>query len=159
MGSAGLVRSLKSFENTILVGHSSGHISLLDIRTGRLAHSWKAHEGEVLNLTPLNRDEFISTSLDQTVTIHSFSGKTKGNLSGAAEPVHCVSYVEESDEIIIGTTGNRIGIHHGTSTDSPLQFTKLRSDIVRGNLTSMGVLPMNRLLLIGQDNGTLTLMS
>ena len=58
MGSAGLIRCLSAEpdEFTITVGHSSGSISQLDIRTGKLRQAWKAHEGEILSLTPLNRE-------------------------------------------------------------------------------------------------------
>ena len=58
MGSAGLIRCLSAEpdEFTITVGHSSGFISQLDIRTGKLRQAWKAHEGEILSLTPLNRE-------------------------------------------------------------------------------------------------------
>ena len=47
-GAACLIRSLAvgRVGNRLAVGHSSGYISMLDLRTG-----FKAHKGEVLTLT------------------------------------------------------------------------------------------------------------
>jgi hypothetical protein len=36
--------------------------------------------------------------------------------------------------------------------------SKLRSDIVRGNLMQMEILPLNRLLLLGTDTGNIILV-
>jgi hypothetical protein len=44
IGSAGLVRCLCTHAgdpNTITVGHSSGYVSQVDTRTGRLKQAWK----------------------------------------------------------------------------------------------------------------------
>lgn len=68
-------------------------------------------------------------------------------------------FCQESGDVISGTTANRIGIRHGTTAESASQFVKIRTDIVKGNLTAMHLLPMNRLLLLGQDNGNLILLS
>ena len=65
----GLIRSLCSAPDgsQAAVGHSSGYISLVDLRTGRLRTGIKAHDGEVLTLTSGN-SYYVSTSLDQTAT-------------------------------------------------------------------------------------------
>ena len=36
--------------NYVAVGYTSGVVSVLDIRTGLLLASWKAHEGEILQV-------------------------------------------------------------------------------------------------------------
>ena len=176
VGSVGLVKTMciMSDGNAINVGHSAGLISQLDTRTGKLRQTWKGHEGEVLTLTSLNNSEFMSTSLDQTVSIWSNpEGKFKCSLPGTQEsgPIHCVS--TSGDEIIMGSTANRIVIHRATSwsnggrCSSPTSpegssfyhtTNKLKADIVKSNLTAMKVLPMNKLLLLGQENGTIRLI-
>ena len=77
-------------------------------------------------------------------------------IRGPAEPVHCLAVY--NSELITGTTANRIGVH--TSIDSQASFssTKLRSDAFKGILTSMTVLPLNKLLLLGADNGNISLL-
>lgn len=75
---------------------------------------------------------------------------------GSAEPVHCLNTY--NNELISGTTGNRIGVHTSLEADASFSSTKLRSDAFRGLLTSMAVLPLNRLLLLGADNGNISLL-
>ena len=106
IGSTGLVRTLciGPDGNSVIVGHTSGYISILDLRTGKLRQAWKAHEGEILTVhnlhsgvpaspcngstaassaTGLSSSEFISTSLDQTVSVwNSADGKLKASLPG-----------------------------------------------------------------------------
>jgi WD repeat-containing protein 81 len=42
--------------------------------------------------------------------------------------------------------------------ESSTLVSKLRSDIVRGNLMQMEILPLNRLLLLGTDTGSINLI-
>ena len=52
VGGAGLIRCIDSSGDghLVAVAHSSGVISVLDIRTGHLLSTWKPHEGEVLRI-------------------------------------------------------------------------------------------------------------
>lgn len=77
-------------------------------------------------------------------------------LRGPTEPVHLISLY--GDEVITGTTANRIGVHTSVSPTASFSSTRLRSDTFRGVLTTMAVLPLNRLLLLGADNGTIRLL-
>lgn len=47
------------------VGFSSGVISTLDLRTGLMIASWKAHEGEILQIKAYNDKSFVTSSFDQ----------------------------------------------------------------------------------------------
>ncbi|KAI4456769.1 wd repeat-containing protein 81 [Holotrichia oblita] len=53
----------------IAAGQSSGHITVLDSRTGQILATWRAHESEVLQLVPVGEDTLISSSLDQTICV------------------------------------------------------------------------------------------
>ena len=169
VGSVGLVKSICIMPdgNTISIGHSTGFISQLDIRTGKLRQSWKGHEGEIITITPLNNSEFVSTSLDQAVTVWSNpEGKFRCSLPVGqdAGPIHCTCV--NGDEIIMGSTANRIIVRKGPWNDHQDETTnlqshnshKLKADIVKSSLTSMKLLPMNKLLLLGQENGTIRLV-
>ena len=160
IGSVGLIKSMCVMEDgyTINIGHSTGFISQLDIRSGKLRQSWKGHEGELLTLTPLNNSEFVTTSLDQTVSVWSNpEGKFKCSLPGSPDigPIHCVCV--NGDEIIMGSTFNRICVkkgpwngEQGDNGNSSLYTTnKLKADVLKSNLTAMKFLPMNKLLLLG----------
>lgn len=75
---------------------------------------------------------------------------------GVTEPVHCLSVYEQ--QLVTGTTANRIGVHSSVDVTAPYSSSKLRSDAFKGIMTSLTVLPLNRLLLLGADNGIITLL-
>lgn len=75
---------------------------------------------------------------------------------GSTEPVHCLNIY--NTELISGSTANRIGVHTSIDVDASFSSTKLRSDAFKGLLTSMVLLPLNRLLLLGADTGSISLL-
>ncbi|XP_064489636.1 WD repeat-containing protein 81-like isoform X2 [Ornithodoros turicata] len=157
-GSAGMVRSIAvgPSGNWLVVGHSSGIISVLDVRTGFMLGSWVAHDGEVLQTKAFSDKYFVSSSLDNSVAVWAAEdAKPHSHLKGATEPVTCLNLSQ--GEVISGTTANKINIHSSIDQRASFTTTKLRSDTFRGILSSMAVLPLNRLLLLGSDNGSITL--
>ncbi|XP_014671138.1 PREDICTED: WD repeat-containing protein 81-like isoform X2 [Priapulus caudatus] len=157
---AGFIRSIAVSPNSnwIAVGLTSGVISVLDTRTGMLLGTWKGHDSDILQVKCFNSNHFVTTSLDHHMSL--WSADTcllVSMLSGQAEAVHLLGFYK--NDMISGSTDNRIGVHsnltgHGTSYSS----VRLRSDVFRGMLTAMTVLPLNRLLLLGADNGTIRLL-
>lgn len=55
--------------NWIAVGLSSGQLILCDGRTGMLIASWKATDGELLQLSALSEEQLVSTSLDHSICV------------------------------------------------------------------------------------------
>lgn len=67
--------------NWLAVGQSSGNIVILDTRTGLIQTSWKAHDGELLQLAPVGEHTLVSSSLDQAVSVWNVNdGKLKFNM-------------------------------------------------------------------------------
>ena len=99
-GMVGLIRSIAGYEagQMAAIGHSSGYLSLLDLRTGKIRSGFKAHEGEILNIRSGGGDAstasspyFVSTSLDQTASVYYWEdGRLATHLRTPAEPLHCV---------------------------------------------------------------------
>ncbi|GAB6021712.1 hypothetical protein CHUAL_004292 [Chamberlinius hualienensis] len=157
---AGVIRSMAVSPNShwIAVGYNTGIISILDVRTGLLSSTWKGHDGEILQVKACNDHTFVTSSLDHhCISVwNADDGKLKCQLRGPNEPVHCLSFYK--NELISGTTANRIGVHTSVDTQSSFSSTKLQSDTFKGVLTSMTVLPLNRLMLLGADNGAIRLL-
>lgn len=57
--------------NWIAIGMSSGQMILCDGRTGIIISSWKATDGELLQLIAVNEEQVISSSLDQSICVWS----------------------------------------------------------------------------------------
>ncbi|KFM78641.1 WD repeat-containing protein 81, partial [Stegodyphus mimosarum] len=160
VGTTGLIRCLAVSPNGhwLAVGHSTGMLSVLDVRTGLLFGTWLGHEGEVLQLKAFNNSYFVTSSLDHTLTVWKFEAtQAKCSLKGPMEPVTSLCFY--GNEVISGTTGNRIGLHSSIDKKATYTSTRLRSDTFKGVLTAMALLPLNRLLLLGTDNGNVVLLS
>ncbi|XP_028170589.1 WD repeat-containing protein 81 [Ostrinia furnacalis] len=138
-------------------GLASGHVAVLDLRAGHARAHWRAHDGEVLRLAVVDEHRLLSSGLDQVTALwRPDDGELIAHLKGSTEPVHCLSVYY--NELISGTTNNRIGVHTSLDQEASFSSTKLRSDTFKGVLTCMAVLPLNRLLLLGSDNGTISLL-
>ncbi|KAF8785971.1 WD repeat-containing protein 81-like [Argiope bruennichi] len=160
VGTTGLIRSLAVSPNGywLAVGHSTGMLSVLDVRTGLVIGTWLGHEGEVLQLKAFNNSYFVTSSLDHSLTVWEFEDtQAKCSLKGPMEPVTSICFY--GNEVISGTSGNRIGLHSSTDKNAVYTSTRLRSDTFKGVLTTMALLPLNRLLLLGTDNGNVVLLS
>lgn len=53
----------------IALGYPGGQISLLDARTGVILSSWKASDGELIQMQAQNDNEIIVSSLDNTLSV------------------------------------------------------------------------------------------
>ncbi|XP_075230863.1 WD repeat domain 81 [Lycorma delicatula] len=144
-------------KNWVALGQFSGYLTILDLRTGTIIASWRGHEGEILQLVAMDDHMFISSSVDLAVSAWSASdGKLLFNLKGPTEPFNCLALY--GNELISGTTANRIGVHTAVDVNASFSSTRLRSDTLKGVLNVMELLPLNRMLLLGADTGAISLL-
>lgn len=61
-------------------------------------------------------------------------------------------------ELLSCTTSNRIGVHNRIDASSDFSSTRLRSDTFKGIVTTINLLPLNQLLLLGGDSGLIALL-
>lgn len=166
----------------VCLSNQSNQLILLDGRTGVILLSWKVNDGELLQLVAVNESQLISSSLDHNISVWStLDGSLMfqmkycyiiltyvfiGMLNQCSvlfiffyrsppEPAHCL--ISNGKELITGTPANRIGVHSSIAQDTTYSITKLRSENFRGGLTSLAVLPLNKMLLAGSDSGNITL--
>lgn len=157
--SAGLIRSVtvSPDSNWVAVAFSSGIVSVLDVRTGTLLGQRKGHDGDILQIKACNRHTFVTSSFDQSMRLWNASDlKEICQFKGASEPVHCIGLYR--NQIISATAGNKIGVHSSIDRHATYTSTKLHPEIFKGVLASMAVLPLNRTLLLGADNGAIRLL-
>lgn len=165
--------------NWIAIGLSSGQMILCDGRTGIIINSWKATDGELLQLIAVNEEQVISSSLDHSICVWStldgslmhymkydFPIQSHMNVftivvslflnRNPNEPAHCLT--SNHNELLFGTPANRIGVYTSISPDVTYSITKLRTETFKGVLTSLALLPLNRMLLVGGDSGNISLL-
>ncbi|XP_059511442.1 WD repeat-containing protein 81 isoform X2 [Stegostoma tigrinum] len=157
---AGLIRCLavSPTGRSVAVGFSSGYIYLLDTRTGLLLKVWQAHDSDILQLKSAEGNVLVSSSTDHSLTIwKECDQKPFHHYRSPSDPVH--TFDLHGNEIVAGTVANRIGIYSLLDSSLPISMNKLSSENFRGTLTSLGILPTKRLLLLGSDNGVIRLLA
>lgn len=144
--------------NWIAAGLSSGGISILDARTGILLSSWRPMECDMLQLAACNDTQLISSALDHSISVWNVNDSSlQYQLKPPPEPAHCLQPI--GSELVFATTANRIGIYSDIGNrDANCSVTKLRSETLRGVLTSLAVLPLNRTFLAGNESGNIVLL-
>ncbi|GFR67396.1 WD repeat-containing protein 81 [Elysia marginata] len=142
----------------IAAGFSTGSIYVLDVNSGLLLHHWKAHDGEIVQLKAYGESRLLSSALDQTVRLWVVeTGVECVPVKSQTEPAHCLAVYR--DQLLTGTTANRISVYASATDSTAFASSKLRSASFKGVLTCMSVLPLNKALLLGADNGTIRLMA
>ncbi|XP_048586310.1 WD repeat-containing protein 81 isoform X1 [Nematostella vectensis] len=142
----------------VAIGFSSGLVSVLDVRGGLLRSQRRAHTSDVLQVRALSSNSLVTSSVDQGLSMWKDDGQRLKSLKGHVDPLHLLIVLK--NDVISASSTNRIGLHQtGEGYDDELPYTsyKLPVEVFRGNITSLGYLPLNRLLLLGSDTGNITL--
>ncbi|CAF0855447.1 unnamed protein product [Brachionus calyciflorus] len=157
---SGSIKSISASDNLLLVGFSTGLMSLLDMRTGWIQESCKALDNEILQLKFFTSDKFICSYNDGSIAISSIKDKVQVQniIKVYNEPVPFMSV--NQNQLITATGSNKIGIHSNIEKASQMtvSINKLQPDLFKGVITSQTYLPLNRLLLLGSDSGDIKLI-
>lgn len=70
-GHHGAIRSIcvDPSSSWVVVGFSTGLLSLLDVRTGILLYCWRAHESDVTKIRATPGNNFVTGSADHTAAL------------------------------------------------------------------------------------------
>ncbi|KAJ0243800.1 Protein GFS12 [Hirschfeldia incana] len=151
----------------IAAGFSSGQCRLFDLREGRVISSWRAHDGYVTKLAAPESHLLVSSSLDKTLRIWDLRKSwtpepfvVKGHNDG-------VSGFSIWGKDVISISRNNIGVFSlAKSQDEDEQQQQQRviphklymaekGETVRSDLSTICVLPLSRLFIVGAHDGYL----
>eukprot|EP00002_Diphylleia_rotans_P036163 TRINITY_DN7938_c0_g1_i1.p1 TRINITY_DN7938_c0_g1~~TRINITY_DN7938_c0_g1_i1.p1 ORF type:complete len:1662 (-),score=324.39 TRINITY_DN7938_c0_g1_i1:465-5450(-) len=121
VGAGSPIRSLyaDAGENWLAVGHGTGHLSILDFRTGHLLSSFRAHDGPLTHLQLMSASFLLSSSNDKTVALWDISKSlVKGNDTSHQEVPPATIPVPSLVSIVKG--------HH----DNVLQFVSNQNQMI-----------------------------
>lgn len=62
------------------------------------------------------------------------------------------------EELICATQSNRLRLYSTLNADAPFTDSKLRADVFTGAVTTIRVLPLSKLLLLGSTTGAIELL-
>ncbi|CAL5423981.1 unnamed protein product [Camellia sinensis] len=148
----------------IAAGLSSGICRLIDVRSGNIISSWRAHDAYVTKLAAPEEHLLVSSSLDRTLRVWDL----RRNL-----PSHPIVFRGHGDTVsgfsvwgqdVISIAKNKIGLsslarsaeEDGEHRITP-QYLYLADRGVRNMsvLSSLSILPFSRLFLVGTEDGHL----
>ncbi|XP_063677506.1 WD repeat-containing protein 81-like isoform X2 [Bolinopsis microptera] len=144
----------------VAAGFSSGTIHVLDLRVGVMMHAFRPHQQDVTNIICGDSGDVFTSSNDTNVSVCHWKRArtfTEGHqpdykYQGYRDGVNGMCLL---DDDLITCANYRI------TTISPAgnSTTKLRSDLFRGGVSAMTVSPLNKLVVVGSDSGSLRLLS
>ncbi|ESO00077.1 hypothetical protein HELRODRAFT_192724 [Helobdella robusta] len=158
---SGFIRSMSTLNNIMAIGFSSGIVTLLDLRSGGHISSWKGHDSEIYEIKIMEEgNRLVTCSLDLCVDMWSLpSGKLMFPFKGIFECAHWLNFPSNC-HVVSGSLSNKIYMHTISETaNQETTSVKLKSDLIKGNISSLAILPMNHLLLVGSEYGDVTLVA
>ncbi|KAI9288274.1 hypothetical protein BC943DRAFT_318124 [Umbelopsis sp. AD052] len=156
-GNSGTLKviAVNTSETLIAVGFSSGVISLLESRTGSLVASWKGGDSDVTSMKFYTNELLVSCApADHTVCFWNVSRLSLVK----TVPVQSdfISLDLFKDEIIAINNNNSVSFIPLNEDFQPYT-SKFKTSIVKSQITSFGVVPVNQLLLFGCGEGEIYL--
>ncbi|KAG0240959.1 WD repeat-containing protein 81 [Actinomortierella wolfii] len=144
-------------ETLIATAFSNGMVSLLESRTGTMVANWRVSDNEVTQMA-FYTNELLITSAAADHMVFIWDVQTLALVKTIRSTSEIVSLEIFKDEIIT--------VHHNNSisftpiNDDPLAYTsKFKSNMVRSPISTIKILPMNQLLVLGCVEGDLYLYS
>ncbi|XP_067941415.1 WD repeat-containing protein 81-like [Watersipora subatra] len=158
----GYISAIAVGSTWVAVTHSIGVLSILDIRTGfnLVCCPCRGVEGDLNQIVSYGAKELVTCSTDGQFALWRCDSSTPLCQSKLTNELQICSMSKFANSIVSASQANRISVHTPYLQEARVQSDvgdKLRADIFKGTLTSMDILPMNRQLILGTDNGSIHL--
>lgn len=170
-----------SIENSswLATGLSTGEVTVFDERTGIIRLQWKAHEGAVLSLHPVDAHHLLSTGSDKSICVWEVRTDEPTLVQKFAALEDSIRAVTLHGSDLLCVMGSKVAVGQvatgdavsGTApvgagpaaagdkkrTSSKLTMVPLKGNKSKGHFTSVSMLPEYRVVLLGCDDGKLLL--
>lgn len=139
---------------------------MFDHRTGLISATWKPYESDVLQLIPISGGMLVSIGNDSTVFLWDLTrdvdDRLVSSVRGFPDPIVHAAFAPRGaggGDLIALMANNRVGVLADMLRGGcAVTASKIRLDSMKGNFSSLAVLPANRQLLVGNENGSTLLM-
>ncbi|CAJ0579204.1 unnamed protein product, partial [Mesorhabditis spiculigera] len=148
----GVVRSLSVHGNRMAISLSNGTVAVVDPRTGRVGSLSYGNYTHASSINWISPTCFIVADSDEEAVVFEAAPRIERRWS-TPDPVLCMS--AEGDSLATIQTGNNFRLY---SNQEMILNSKIKSDIVSGQVTALAYLPLNNTFLIGANNGNIKLL-
>eukprot|EP01126_Amoeba_proteus_P027711 TRINITY_DN27463_c0_g1_i1.p1 TRINITY_DN27463_c0_g1~~TRINITY_DN27463_c0_g1_i1.p1 ORF type:complete len:413 (+),score=60.77 TRINITY_DN27463_c0_g1_i1:131-1240(+) len=94
-------------EKVLSIGTSTGYITLIDIRSGLLLHTWRAHNGFISQLKVTNYDDLLSSGSDQVINVWNLQKPTLiRTFKGHRDPINFDVY----EQHLVSVSGKLVSL-------------------------------------------------
>jgi WD40 repeat protein len=153
----------------VVVGHSSGYVSVVHLHTGQVRWQWHAHEGAITDIVSMTTS-LVTASHDRNMALWSLQDPPSliYIYKGHRDPVAGCAVIEHE---LFSIAGPRLGICPlhlpSTSANSPINpvvkimhRTRIQKQTLKPNqLTALTAVPLHRLLVLGTEDGLIKFVS
>ena len=159
----------------LATGLSTGEVTVFDERTGIIRLQWRAHEGAVLSLHPVDAHHVLSSGSDKTICVWEIRTDEPALVQRFAALDDSVKAAVLHGSDLLCVMGSKVGVGQIVTGDalsaasmssaggdrkranSKLTMVAMKGNKSKGHLTSISVLPQYRVVLLGCDDGKLLL--
>lgn len=155
-------------QNMMVVGQTSGHITVIDVRSGLLLHHWRAHDAPVtaLRTVPDAPGFLVSSSLDKTLALWDVSNAASSSplgmtyFKGHSEPQISFDVFKGS---LYSVSGQKFSIAPLFNQPASViiekrKLLKTSSLKLTNQLTAFSILQSQHMALVGSDDGTIKIL-
>lgn len=145
----------------VATGFSSGTIHVLDLRVGIVMHAFRPHQQDITSILCGEGGDVYTSSNESAVSVCHWR-RTRAFTEGLPPDNKYAGHRDGVTGMCLMEPGDLITCaNYRLTTISPTgnSTTKLRSDLFRGGVSSIAVMPLNRLVVFGCDSGSIRLLA